>query len=31
MQIQPIDITQIIVAIITAAGVIIAARKRRKV
>lgn len=30
MQIQPIDITQIIVAIITAAGVVIAARQRRR-
>ena len=30
MQIQPIDITQIIVAIITAIGVIIAARQRRR-
>ena len=29
MQIQPIDITQIIVAIITAIGIIIAARQRR--
>ena len=30
MQIQPIDITQIIVAIITAIGIIIAARQRRR-